>query len=304
MNYFEKIKSIGFYKSLILALSSKGLLKWLSDKNFLKLRFYCETGYKLDLNDPLSFNEKMQWLKLYDHNQDYINYVDKIEARKIIAEKIGEEYLVPVLGIYNSIEDINFDKLPDRFVLKCTHDSGGVVICNDKNNFDIRKAKKKLEKFLRRNFYHYGREWPYKHITPRIICEEFIEDEVSNELRDYKLMCFNGEVKCSFVCLNRNTPSGLNVDFYDLDWNRMPLERRYPNSGKVVNKPFNYNKMIEISEVLSKDLPFIRVDFYEVNNKLYVGELTLYPGSGFEEFTPVSYDYLLGSWIKLPINIK
>ncbi len=288
------------FKTLFLVLSSKGLLKWMPNKTFLKIRFYCETGYKLNLNNPQSFNEKIQWLKLYDQKTEYINFVDKVEVRKIVSEKIGEEYLIPILAVYDSVDEIDLDDLPDSFVLKCTHDSGGVIICKDKNKFDFRNAKKKLKKLLKINFFYYGREWPYKHIKPRIICEKYMMDDEIGELRDYKLMCFNGEVKCSFVCLNRKSESGLNVDFYDLSWNLMPFERKYSNSKSYLKKPINYNKMIELAEKLSNNLPFIRVDFYEVNGKLYFGELTLYPGSGFEEFTPGSYDYMLGSWIDLP----
>jgi hypothetical protein len=271
----------------------------LSDKFALKLRYRVRFHRKLNLQNPISFNEKLQWLKLYDHNTLYTQLVDKYNVRRYVTDIIGEKYLIPLLGVYDNFEDIDFSILPNQFVLKCTHDSGGIVICTDKSKLDIKSTKKKINNCLKRNFYYIGREWPYKNVKPRIICEKYMKDESCTELKDYKFMCFNGQIKCSFVCLNRNSQTGLNVDFYDIDWNPMPFERHYPNSKTTIPKPQNYNKMIELARELSKDIPFVRVDFYEINRQVYFGELTFYPGSGFEEFTPDSYDYLLGSLIKL-----
>ena len=272
----------------------------LPDRLYLELMFYYSIKSKLNLKNPRSFNEKLQWLKLYDRNPQYISLTDKYEVRKHVKEIIGSEYLIPLLGVWDSFEQIDFFKLPNQFVLKCTHDSGGVIICKNKEELDIEFTKKKLKELLKKNYYYVGREWPYKNIKPRIICEKYMEDESKVELKDYKFMCFNGEVKCSFVCLNRNSKKGLNVDFYDMDWNPMPFTRHYPNSGTILPKPKNFDKMVEFATKLSKAIPFVRVDFYETNGKLYFGEMTFYPGSGFEEFTPESYDYLLGSWIDLP----
>lgn len=275
------------------------LFRIMPDKMFLKYKFYRKMGKKLDLDKPKTFNEKLQWLKIYDHNPLYTNLVDKYEVRKYISKIIGEEYLIPLIGVWDNFQQIDFSKLPNQFVLKCTHDSGGVVICKDKEKLNIEEAKKKINSSLKRNYYYACREWPYKNVKPRVICEKYMVDESGVELKDYKFMCFNGEVKCSFVCLNRNSKNGLNVDFYDMNWKLMPFERHYPSSGTAIPKPKNFNKMIKFTEKLSKGIPFVRVDFYETNGQMYFGELTFYPGAGFEEFTPESYDCLLGSWIQL-----
>ena len=270
----------------------------MSDELYLKIWYRQRIGRKLDLKEPKGFNEKIQWLKLYDRNPDYIKMVDKYEAKKYVSSIIGEQYIISTLGIYDKFEDINFEELPNKFVIKCTHDSGGVVICKDKNALDFNKAKKKINKCLKKNYFYEGREWPYKNVKPRIIIEEYMENQDKSELQDYKIMCFNGKAKCSFVCSERNT-NGLKVDFFDLDWNKMPFERHYPNSDKKIKKPQNYDLMIKLAEKLSKNIPFVRVDFYEINGKVYFGELTFYPGSGMEEFTPEKWDFELGSWLTL-----
>lgn len=272
----------------------------LPDLLYLRLIYFVKIRKKLNLKKPQTFNEKIQWLKLYDRKPLYTQLVDKYEVRKYISKTIGKEYLIPLIGTWERVEDIDFSKLPNQFVLKCTHDSGGIIICKDKSKLDIEATKNKINKTLKKNYYYYGREWPYKNVKIRLICEKYVVDESNEELKDYKFMCFNGKVKCSFVCLNRNSPKGLNVDFYDINWKPMPFERHYPNSGTTISKPNNYDKMVKFAEILSKDIPFVRVDFYEVNGQLYFGEITFYPGSGFEEFNPESYDYLLGQWIQLP----
>ncbi|WP_372663125.1 ATP-grasp fold amidoligase family protein [Cohnella sp.] len=272
----------------------------MNDEIHLQFMYWVRIGKRLNLNKPKSFNEKLQWLKLYDRNPIYTQLVDKYEVRRYITNVIGEKYLIPLLGVYNDFDEIDIEKLPEAFVLKCTHDSGGLLICKDKKSLDLEEAKVKFNRWLKRNFYFNSREWPYKNVEPRIICEEFKLDESSTELKDYKFMCFNGEAKCLFVCLNRNSPNGLNVDFYDMDWNPMPFERHYLNSKSIINKPKNFKKMVEFAEKLSKNIPFVRVDFYEINGNLFFGELTFYPGSGYEKFKPESFDYLLGSWIELP----
>ncbi|MFA6866937.1 MAG: ATP-grasp fold amidoligase family protein [Clostridia bacterium] len=275
---------------------------WLfkNDMAYIKIEYFLSLKKILNLKNPQSFNEKLQWLKLYNKNPLYTKLVDKYEVRKHISETIGKEYLIPLIGVWDKFEDIDFSKLPNQFVLKCNHDSGGLVICEDKSKIDIEKTRKKINNSLKRNYYYGHREWPYKNVKPKIVCEKYMVDESGTELKDYKFMCFNGKVKCSFVCLNRNSPDGLNVDFYDMDWNLMPFERHYKQSGNAIPKPYNFKKMVEFAEKLSKNIPFLRVDFYETDEKLYFGELTFYPGSGYEEFTPESFDYLLGSWIKLP----
>ncbi|HHU55797.1 MAG TPA: glycosyl transferase [Acholeplasmataceae bacterium] len=278
--------------------------KMIPSRLWLKVEYYISINKDLNLSNPQTFNEKLQWLKLYDRNPQYTELVDKLEVRKYISKTIGEDYLIPLIGVWDKFEDIDFDKLPNQFVLKPTHTSGNVFICKDKSAIDYLKLEKEINDWLEREYYWVHREWPYKNIKPRIICEKYMVDESGDELKDYKFMCFNGEVKCSFVCLNRNSPKGLNVDFYDMDWKPMPFERHYSNSGKRTPKPKTFDEMVRISQLLSKDITFVRIDFYEVNGKLFIGEITFYPGSGFEEFTPESYDYLLGSWIKLPPKYK
>lgn len=270
------------------------------DKIYLKLMYRHRMKKKLNLKKPQTFNEKLQWLKLYNRNPEYTKMVDKYEAKKYVADIIGEEYIIPTLGVWNNVEDIEFESLPNQFVLKCTHDSGGVIICKDKKNFNIENAKKKLKDSLKQNFYYKGREWPYKNVKPRIIAEKFMYDENTEDLNDYKFMCFNGQVKCSFTCTERRSSSGLKVTFFDKEWHKMPFERHYPSSNKEIKKPINYDLMLRISEKLSQDMDFVRVDLYEINGKVYFGELTFFPGCGMEEFIPDKWDNILGSWLALP----
>ena len=277
-----------------------GMYHDMPDDEYLKRLFRYKMGYELNLDNPKTFNEKLQWLKLYDRKPIYTKMVDKYAVKAYVAEKIGAQYIIPTLGVWEHFDEIDFDKLPDQFVLKCTHDSGGLAICKNKATWDKKVAKTKLEKSLKRNFFYSGREWPYKNVKPRILAEQYMEDDESEELTDYKFMCFNGKVHCSFVCTERFTSGGLKVTFFDREWNKMPFERHYPASVKKITKPANYNKMIELAEVLSTNIPFVRVDFYETKKQIYFGELTFYPGNGLEEFTPLEWDYRLGSWIKLP----
>ena len=276
------------------------ITKRIPDETYLKLLFWLRMKKKLNLENPVTFNEKMQWLKLYNKNPEYTRLVDKYEVREYIKSRFGSELLVPLIGVWNTWEEINFALLPERFVLKTTHDSGGVAICHNKSNWDIQKAKEKIRDSLSRNYFYLGREYPYRNIVPRIIGEEYLENEQANELIDYKVMCFNGKAKCIFTCTERFSDDGLKVTFFDLDWNRLPFERHYPSSRLEVKRPVNLEKMIQYAEMLSKNIPFLRVDFYEVNEQVYLGELTFYPGSGMEEFTPEIYDSILGSWLELP----
>lgn len=423
-----------------------GLLNKMSDKRFLDLTYWVHYGRKIDWDNPKTFNEKLQWLKLYNRNPEYTRMVDKYEVKKYVAKIIGDQYIIPTIGVWDRVEDIPFDNLPEQYVIKCTHDSGSVCICRDKNTFDVEKAKRKLSHGMKQNLFYWGREWPYKDVKPRIIAEKYLEDKngeqndykvfnfdglpqiieidynrfighlrqlytkewelidaeieypkgynrvfdrpvvldemlklaeklskghpflrtefylidgtlyfgeltfyhdcvFSNitpesfseelgswillpktgggkiikhrtlpiyillqegtencDLRDYKLMCFNGQVKCSFVCSDRFNNEGLKVTFFDRDWEKMPFCRYYPAADYDIQKPANYIKMIELAETLSKGMPFVRVDFYEVNNHIYFGELTFFPGNGVEEFKPKEWDYTLGSWIELKTN--
>lgn len=288
-------------RRILLYLQYYGFFNWLGDETYIKWRYRLIFNKRLDIENPISFNEKLQWLKLYDRNPEYTKMVDKYEVKKYVSNIIGKEYIIPTLGIYNNFNEIDFDKLPNQFVIKCTHDSGGIIICKDKNNLDIKQAKKKINTFLNRKYFYIHREWPYKNIKPRIIIERYLDDGINTQLKDYKIMCFNGNAKCSFVCTERdNKELGLAVTFFDLDWNKMPFKRHYRTSNKNIDKPNNYQKMIELSEKLSKNIPFVRVDWYEIKGKLYFGELTFYPGAGFEEFTPEEWDYKMGEMLELP----
>lgn len=285
---FNDIRRMGFFDNM-------------SDEAYIQMCWRRRIQYPLDLGNPKAFNEKLQWLKINDHNPAYTQMVDKYEAKLYVADKIGEEYIIPTLGVWEQFEDIDFDMLPNRFVMKCTHDSGGVVIVNDKKNLDWQKAKKRINRGLKRNYYMSSREWPYKNVKPRIIIEENLQDSDDLiQINDYKLMCFNGKVKCSFVCSNRNSKEGLCVNFYDREWNPMPFERHYRRNPVEIEKPSQYENMVVLAEKLSQGIPFVRVDFYQVNEHIFFGELTFYPGSGMEEFTPVSWDFTLGSWLTLP----
>lgn len=292
------IKAFKNPKLAILYVINFKIFRIIPDAKFLRIKYKLHIGKKLNLENPQTFNEKLQWLKLYDKKPEYTQFVDKYEVRKYIANTIGEEYLISLLGVYDNFDEIDFDVLPNKFVLKPNHTSGNVYICKDKSQINYIELKKEVNMWLKRRYYWMHREWPYKNVKPKIICEKYMVDESGIELKDYKFMCFNGKVKCSFICLNRNSSNGLNIDIYDINWNPMPFGRpNHPNSGTVIPKPNNFDKMVRFAEKLSKDIPFVRVDFYEINGQIYFGELTFYPGAGFEEFTPESYDYLLGSWI-------
>lgn len=281
---------------------SSPLFKYLPDDVALKIMYKNVFLTKLDLKNPKTFNEKLQWLKLYNRKPEYSKMVDKYEAKKYVSSIIGENYIIPTLGVWEHFDDIDFDKLPNQFVLKCTHGSGDVFVVKDKSEFDVSDAKIKMEKSLSTNYYKISREWPYKNVQPRIIAEKFIQNNYNGkeELNDYKFMCFNGKVKCSFVCSGRFTDRGLHVTFFDREWNVLPFKRDYPYEEKGLLKPKRYDEMLELSEKLSEELPFSRIDFYEVNGQIYFGEITLFPGGGFEAFQPEEWDYRLGSWLTLP----
>ena len=306
MNKFQKIIKLLTDKDYRFnILSGYVFFNHLPDEKYLKRKFKAVFGYELNLAHPTTFNEKLQWLKLYDRNPLYTTLVDKVAVKDYVAKMIGAEYIIPTLGVWDNPDEIDFDKLPNQFVLKCNHNSGlGMCICKDKSKLNIKQVKKELTKGLKQNYYLTGREWPYKDVPRKIIAEQFMRDaDNSEELKDFKLMCFNGKVKCSFVCSERFTPNGLKVTFYDSNWEIMPFERHYPRCKTPLPKPTNYNEMVSLAETLSQDIPFVRVDFYSINGKTYFGELTFHPGSGFEEFTPFAWDKTLGDWLKLPSKL-
>lgn len=298
MKIINKLKKV--FKNpyiLIPYLGKKNLLHWIPDKLYLKACFKAKMKRRIDLNNPTTFNEKLQWLKLNDRNPIYTDMVDKYEVRKYIEKTIGREYLIPLIGVYDNFEDIDFRSLPDQFVLKCTHDSGGLVICDDKSKLNIKAARKKINNSLKRNYYHLFREWPYKDVRPRIICEKYMVDESKYELKDYKFFCFNGKPKILYIASNRGTDT--RSDFFDMNFNHLPIEQGLKNASKTIKKPKSFNKMVELSKILSKNIPHVRVDFYEVNGIIYFGELTFYHFGGFEEFTPSEYDEIFGRWLDL-----
>lgn len=268
------------------------------DKAYLRLKYLASTGKILHLKDPQTFNEKLQWLKLNDRKPIYTTMVDKYEAKKYVADIIGEEYIIPTLGVWDKFEDIDFDKLPDQFVLKCTHDSGGLVICKDKSKLDLQSARKKINKSLKNNYYLYCREWPYKNVKPRIIAEPYLVDESGYELKDYKIFCLNGKAEYVEVDFNRAVEHKLNP--YDLEWKPLNFCDKSKNDYSAnIPKPTRLNDMIVTAEKLSKDMKFLRVDMYSIYDKFYVGELTLFPGSGFIDFKPKEIDLKLGEKLNL-----
>lgn len=284
---------------MVMPLSRRGVFNFLSDKAYLKLVFRAKFGRKLDLKNPQTYNEKLQWIKLYDRKDIYTTMVDKHAVKDYVAKIIGEEYIIPTLGIWNSFDEIDFEALPDQFVLKCTHDSGGLIICKDKSTLDKAVAKSKIEKCMTTDYYKHGREWPYKNVPHRIIAEQYMVDESGTELKDYKFFCFNGEVKAMFISTGRGTKNH-HDDFFDSDFNHLPVRKGHPYSEGPFEKPANFEKMKALAATLSQGMAHARVDFYDVCGKIYFGEITLFSGSGLVPFHPEEWDYTFGSWITLP----
>ncbi len=279
------------------------LRRLLGDKNYLKLLYYLKFCKPLNLYNPTSFTEKIQWLKLNDHNDQYTKLVDKITAKEYAVEKIGPQYVIPTLGSWDSIDTIDISDLPDRFVLKTNHGGGGcgIAICKDKQSFDWKKAKKKLTKSLRSNVYDGLVEWPYKNIKPRVFAEQYMTDShQEGDLTDYKFFCFNGRpVYCQVI---KNRSSKETIDFYDMSWRHMPFIGLNPSampSATLIPKPSELEEMITIAEKLSNNIPFARIDLYDINNRVYFGEITFYPASGFGFFYPEEWNEVLGSLIDI-----
>ena len=274
--------------------------KCIPDKIYLKILYKKLMNEKLNLKTPQTFNEKLQWLKLYDRKNIYTTMVDKYEAKKYVANLIGEQYIIPTLGIYDRSDDIDFEELPEQFGIKCTHDSGGLVICKNKSELDLKGCKKKITKCLKRNYYFTGREWPYKNVKPRILIEEFMKNENESSLKDYKFYCFNGEPKYLYVSEGLDNHSTAKISFFDMDFEFAGFYRDdYQPFDRKPNKPINFGKMKEISRILSENIPFLRVDLYEINGKIYFSELTFTPCAGFMPFNPKEYDKKLGQLLKI-----
>ena len=275
------------------------------DKQYLKWRFRLQMGYKLDLDNPQTFSEKLQWLKLYNRKPEYTQMVDKFAAKEYVAKIIGEEYIIPTLGVWDKFDDIDFDKLPDQFVLKTTHGGGntGVVICKDKSTLDKDTAKRKLNRSLKSDIYRTLKEWPYKNVKKRIVAEQFIDSEGHLDLPDYKFYCFDGEPKYCQVIRDRNTKE--TIDFYDMEWNHMPFVGLNPvaKNGLIpVTKPEHLANMVNMCRQLAAGIPFSRIDWYVVNGKVHFGEITFFPASGLGKFRPDEWNYKFGEWIELPLN--
>ncbi len=298
-----KLKNIGMYlrdpSVMLLGLAKWGYLRWLSDKAYLKLSYRIKEKEKLNLDNPKTYNEKLQWLKLYDRKPIYTRMVDKYEAKKFVAEQIGEEYVVPTLGVWDRFEDIDFDALPEKFVLKCTHDSGDLAICHNKAEFDIEAARRQFTSSLKRNYYWSSREWAYKDVKPRIIAEQYMEDTETQELRDYKFFVFNGSVKIFYITSGRKA-GDRRTDFFDLDLNHLDLRDCDEMADVPPAFPKNLDKMMELAEKLSVGIPQLRVDFYEVDGQIYVGEFTFYYCGGHVPFKPKKWDAIWGEWLELP----
>ena len=277
----------------------------LPDEEFLMRKYKAVMGRPLSLDKPRTFSEKLQWLKLHNRKPEYTVMVDKYLVREHIAKTVGEEYLIPLLGVWSDPDEIDFDALPDRFVLKCNHNSGlGMYICRDKSKMDTERVREELRRGLRQDYYLTGREWPYRDVPRRITAEAFLEDDECDELRDYKFFCFDGEPMFCQVISDRSTDE--RMDFFDMAWERAPFSRTvaegvpYPTADRPIPVPKTFETMKEAAATLSRGVPFLRVDFYEVNGRMYFGELTFFPASGFCPFTPDEWNDRLGDKIPLP----
>ena len=292
------------YNLILLSISKLagyGLFDWISDEKFIKMIFPIAVGYKLNLKNPQTFNEKLQWLKLYNRRPEYTIMVDKYAVKKYVADKIGDEYVIPTLGVWNKPEDIDFDKLPNQFVLKTTHGGGGggVVICRDKSKLNRSEVIKKIKRSLSQDIYKSLREWPYKNVPKRILAEQYMEDTKTKELRDYKFFCFKGVVKALFVATERST-GNVKFDYFDSDFNHLDIVQSHPMSGKKIEKPKTFDEMKKLAAKLSEAIPHVRVDFYEINGKVYFGELTFTHHGGITPFHPEKWDRIFGDWLELP----
>ena len=290
-------------RKTIFLLSEHGYFSWMDDEKYLKMVYKSLTGKEMDLKEPKTFTEKIQWLKLHDHQERYVELVDKISVKAYVKKLIGEEYIIPTLGVWESADSIQPDSLPSKFVLKCNHDSGSVIICRDKDTFDFTATQRKLEKCLHRDAFRWAREWPYKFVERKVFAEALIENPncPDADLQDYKVYCFNGEPTYCQVISDRSTTE--KIDFFDMDWIHQPFIGLNPdvqNSERLIERPQTLNKMKEISSILSRDIPFSRIDFYDVDGRLFFGEITLYPYAGFGEFKPSEWNRKLGDLIKLP----
>lgn len=269
------------------------------DNLFLRGIYLYHMKHWLNLSNPRRYTEKLQWLKLYNRDPLYTKLVDKAAMKDWVTEKLGPGYVIPIVGLYDSWDEIKFNELPDQFVIKCTHNCG-VEICQDKATFDFTQGRRNIEASLYSEYYMTSREWPYKDVPHRILIEEFMNDESGQGLVDYKFFCFDGEVKFMFIATDRNSSEETKFDFYDTEFNHLPIVNGHPNSTKKIEKPKNFDEMLSIARKLSKGFPHVRVDLFSANGHIYVGEMTFFHFSGIVPFEPESWDYKIGSWLKLP----
>ena len=277
----------------------KKIVSLIPTKPWISYRFKKKLGYPMDWKNPKTFNQKLQWLKVYDRKPIYTTMVDKYEVKKYVADIIGEEYIIPTLGVWDKFEDIDFDSLPNQFVLKATHDSGGLVIVRDKSTFDIEKARKQFKIALNRNPYDVTREWPYKNVKPRIIAERYMKDDGTDILPVYKVFTFGGKPELIQAIQNDKTADET-IDYFDLCWNPLDLKQNFPNSKIPLSCPKKLKLMLELAEKMAIVPTFLRVDFYEINGSLYFSEFTFFSDSGMKNFYPQKWDMELGELIKLP----
>lgn len=302
MNIYDFTKKILFDKTYrFLFLTSLGFYDKMPDEKYLEKRFNILMPYRLNIHNPVTFNEKLQWLKIHNRIPLLTQLVDKYEVKDYIIRTIGEEYVIPTIGVWDSFKQIDFNSLPTRFVLKCTHDSGSIAICKNKENFDFGSVETSFNRALKTNLFYAGREWPYKNVKPRIMAEQLIQDS-NGELNDYKFFCFNGKVRCFKVDFDRFTSHGANYFNRDLELLHFGEVICPPNYQKDISLPENIDEMIAIAEKLSKEFVFVRVDLYNVDGKIYFGEMTFYPASGFGIFTSEDADIQLGKWLDLKGN--
>ena len=280
---------------------------WLipDDEKYIKKYFKLCMGRELDLDNPITYNEKLQWLKLYDRKDIYTTMADKNAVKQYVAERIGGEYIIPTLKVWKRPGEIDFKDLPEQFVLKTNHDGGnnGIVICKDKKNFDERKAIKELRRsYYWRKPYLKAREWPYKNIKRCVLAEKYMEDSKTGELRDYKFFCFNGKVKALFIASERNTsPDGVKFDYFDADFNHLDFTTgHHKMSSQPIEKPVSFDLMKQLAETLAQGIPAVRVDFYEVDGHPFFGEFTFFHMGGTADFNPKEWDTIFGNWIELP----
>ena len=277
------------------------LLRLCSDETYLRIKWFARRmPYRLNLKNPQTFNEKLQWIKLYDHNPLYTVLVDKYRVKEYVQKRVGDNHVIPLLGVWNNVDEIEWGKLPQQFVLKVNHGCGGHVICKDIAKLDIPSITERLRKALAKNYYYGGREWPYKNVQPKVFAEAYMEDEFG-ELRDYKFFCFDGEVKAMFIASDRQKEGEeVKFDFFDTDFNHLPFTQGHPNAKVQPSKPKNFQEMIRLATILSKGIPEVRVDFYNVNGHIYFGEFTFFHFGGMVKFNPLEWDYKFGDWIKIP----